>query len=141
MGPVKTCTAGCSWAARVSACSQPGRTSTSSSTNTTQLAVGVGDAGVAGGVQPEASVVGEVARAEALGGRADRGGGRIVVDDEHLGPGGGRLGGDRGERDLEVVGALAGGDDDRRGGVRGVQSECFWEEGLGSPPAAGCATL
>ena len=73
--------------------------------------------GVARGVEAARRVVGEVARAVALGGRARRLVGP-VVDHEHLGARGARLRDDRRQRDLEVGGAALGGDGD--GGLHGM---------------------
>jgi hypothetical protein len=79
-----------------------------------QLARGRGGAGVAGGVEPARLAQGQVARAEAPGqlGVAREG---AVVDDDHLGARTRGLGEHRGQRHLEVGGAVAGGDDDRGG--------------------------
>ena len=60
--------------------------------------------------------MGLIAGAEALGQRSRCRRGAGVVDDQHLGAGVAGLRGDRGERDLQVAEALAGGDDDRGGG-------------------------
>ncbi len=82
-----------------------------------QLAVRVGDAGVAGGVEAEAAACAKGGWRRSAGECAHLGRGPAVLDHQQLGPGGGGLGGDRGERDLEVVGARTGGDDDRGGGI------------------------
>ena len=126
MGPVKTCASGCSRGGAQQRLQPSGANLHVVVDEHQQLAVGVGDAGVAGGVQPERPRVGEVAGAEALGERADLGRGPVVLDHQQLGPGGGGLRGDRGERDLEIVGALAGGDDDRGGGAVRFKMRVFW---------------
>ena len=83
IGPVKHVDVGLGGGGRRAArASQPGRTATSSSTNATQLAVGLRDAGVARRVQAARRVVRDIARAAALGATASRRRVRSVVDHE-----------------------------------------------------------
>ena len=79
-----------------------------------QRRVGLARAGVAGRVEAQRALVGDVARAV-----AERGGARPVagpvVDDEHVRAERGRLRDDRRERDVEVRGSPGGGQDDGDG--------------------------
>ena len=77
-----------------------------------QLARGALHAGVAGDIQTQRLGMGLVARVKAGGERAGLGGGAGVIDDQHLRAGGGGLGGDRGERHLQVARTPARGNHD-----------------------------
>ena len=79
------------------------------------------DRGVAGRVEPARLAVRDVARAVLGGERLGLGVGRVVLDHDQLGAVLGRLGRRRGERDGQVVAALARRDQDRGG--RGHRAE------------------